>query len=160
VIKIVPAEFLIPYLVSNAVSLALVLAAPKWPRPVRVLFVLIFLGAGSFNAYMAMSQPEGYLVYGRWALLPAYRDFISGVFSRYTQPIVLAIALGQLAVGVLLTRKGRSFWLGVAGGMVFLLAIAPLGIGSAFPATLLMALALYLMARRLPKGRYRRRIYG
>lgn len=159
VTKIVPPEFLGLYVVSNAVSLALVLSALKWPRVVRVLFVLIFLGAGGFNAFMALSRPEGYLVYGKWALLPAYRAFISGIFSRYTQPIVFAIALGQVAVAVLLAMKGRPLRLGVAGGIIFLLAIAPLGVGSAFPATLLLALALYLVWRRLPKGRYRRPVF-
>ncbi|MBC7339277.1 MAG: hypothetical protein H5U04_05385 [Firmicutes bacterium] len=113
--NMIPREFLGAVIGSNVVSLGLVLLAIRWPRLARVLFALIFLGAGVFNLTMAVRDPEVYLVYARWAV-DFYRRFL---------------------------------WLGVAGGIVFLLAIAPLGVGSAFPSTLLMAVALYLMWRRL-----------
>lgn len=150
----IPPEYLGPYIGSNIVSAALLLSAFKWPRLTRVLFVLIFLAAGLFNMYTALTRPEEYLGYGEMAVLELYRHFIYGFFSEHTQAIVLVIASGQLCVSALLTGSGHLLRLGVAGGVIFLIAITPLGIGSAFPATLLMAAALIVMQRRLVQGLY------
>jgi hypothetical protein len=54
-------------------------------------------------------------------------------------------------VGIFLFRHGKLFLLGIIGGIVFLVAIAPLGIGSAFPSTLLMAFCLVLLHIRYKK---------
>lgn len=145
----IPREFLGPYLGSNIISTGLVFAAVKWPRLTRVPFVLIFVAAGLFNTYTAHTQPDVYLDYGDMAVLDVYRRFIDGFFSEYTQAIVLAIAVGQLSVGALLTGSGHLLRMGVAGGVIFFIAIAPLGVGSAFPATLLVAVALIVMQWRL-----------
>jgi len=145
----IPSDYLGPFIVTNTVSVALIVLAIVRPRATRTIFVVIFLAAGAFNAYTALSQPEVYLAYGSLAIFGFYRDFIEGFFSRHTEAIILTIALGQLAVGVLLTRHGRLFDLGTFGGVLFLVAIAPLGIGSALPSTLLMAGALIVMWRRL-----------
>jgi hypothetical protein len=42
----------------------------------------------------------------------------------------------------------RGVRVGLFGGVVFLLAITPLGFGPAFPAPLLMAVALVVLAAR------------
>ena len=146
-------EFIIPFTISNIVSVALLISAYKWPRIARILFVLIFLVAGLFNIFTAMTEPEAYLIYGDMAVLEIYRHFIHGIFSKYTQEIVLAIALGQLCVAALLNFKGKLLRLGVIGGVIFFIAIIPLGVGSAFPATLLMAIALITMHYLLVKKR-------
>lgn len=142
-------EFLMPYLMTNAVSLALVFLAFKRHRLTRLLFILIFLLAGLFNIYTAFNDPDSYLDYGDMAVLSFYRDFIHGYFTENTQLIVVAIALGQIAVAALLSAAGKLLHLGVFGGVVFFIAIAPLGVGSAFPATLIMASALILMQYRI-----------
>jgi len=146
-------EFIAPYTISNIVSVVLLVSAYRWPRISRILFVLIFLIAGLFNIYTAMTEPEAYLFYGDMAVLEPYRHFIHGFFSIHTQEIVLAIALGQLCVAALLSFKGKLFKLGIVGGVIFFIAITPLGIGSAFPATLLMAIALITMHYQLVKRR-------
>jgi hypothetical protein len=43
--------------------------------------------------------------------------------------------------------KGILFKIAVIGGIVFLVAIAPPGVGSGFPCTLIMAIAMYLLLR-------------
>ncbi len=140
-------EVLVPYIITNTVSIALLFSAIKWPRLTRVLFILIFLAAGIFNIYTALTQPEAYHLYGDMVVLELYRSFIHGFFSQHTQAIVIAIALGQLCVSALLSRNGHLFKLGIIGGVIFFVAIAPLGIGSAFPSTLLMAAALLMMQK-------------
>ena len=114
---------------------------------------MMFLGAGIFNAFIAIRQPSMYVdVYGPLAVLELYSSFIYGLFSQYTTAIVLAIAAGQLVVGTLLLTR---FGVGALGGIIFLVAVAPLGIGSAFPVSLIIAAALFVMWYRLPQS-YRR----
>ena len=145
----IPPEFLVPYLTTNIVSAVLIVSAIRWPNLTRVLFVLLFLAAGLFNSYTVLTDPEVYHLYGEMAVLPIYRGFIEGFFSRHTQVIVLTIAAGQLVVGTLLTQRGQRLKLGVIGAVIFLLAISPLGVGSAFPASLLFAAALVFLYRNL-----------
>ncbi len=82
-------------------------------------------------------------------MLNIYQNFIYGFFSEYTIPLVLLIALGQLGIAVFLAFGGPLLTVGVFGGIVFLLAITPLGFGSGFPCTLILALALGVMLWKL-----------
>jgi len=145
----IPSEFFGPYLGFNVVSAALILSAIGWPRPTRVLFVLIFGAAALFNGYTAVTDPAAYQTYADTALLDLYRTFIRGSFRDHARAFVLAIAAGQLTVGALLACGGRLRRAGAVGGVVFLGAITPLGVGAAFPAPLIMAVALIVMHRRL-----------
>jgi phosphate/sulfate permease len=85
---------------------------------------VLFLAASLVNGWTALVQPGVYLTFS-------------------------AIAAGQLAVGICLGVGGRLLRWGVLGGVVFLVAIAPLGFtGSAFPSTVLMAYRLLLLQVR------------
>lgn len=141
----IPSEFIVPYTASNIISLVLVFTAFKWPGLTRSLFLLIFLAAGIVNMYTALTTPEDYLNYREYALLGIYRNFIDGFFSQHVQVIVCVIATGQLTIAALLTRRGLPLNMAVIGGVIFFIAIAPLGIGSALPAPLLLAAALIAM---------------
>ena len=44
--------------------------------------------------------------------------------------------------------KGFVFKAGAVGAIIFLVAIAPLGVGSAFPCTVIMAIALYILIKK------------
>ncbi len=137
-----------PYVLTNVISLFLVIAAILSPKVTRWGFVLIFFGAAIANGIIAINNPESYLEFGRSALAGAYSDFIGGFFREHILPIVLAIAVAQLCIAFLLTRKDPLLKLGVIGASVFLAAILPLGMGSAVPAPLLMIVALAVMYRR------------
>ncbi|MDH4196407.1 MAG: hypothetical protein OEW05_03265 [Candidatus Aminicenantes bacterium] len=141
-------DMLVPYIVANALALVLLWLAAKKPKLARWVFGAIFVGAAFFNAYMAAKRPQAYVdSYGASAWFPIYREFIHGFFSRATALLVLLIAAGQAVCGVLLFTR-RSYKLGALGAVIFLLAIAPLGLGSAFPSTLLMAVGLVLAMRK------------
>lgn len=155
-------QYLWPYVLSNAVALGL-LAASLWrPRLTRYAFVLVFAAAGAFNAFTAIRDAGAYLMYGDMTPWGAYRSFITGIFADHTALFVLAIALGQLVVATLLAMIRPWRLIGVAGAALFLIAIAPLGVGSAFPATLVMALAVLLAVvgegRETARGAVRRRV--
>jgi hypothetical protein len=155
----IPAEVIGPYIASNAFGVLAIICAWFWRRPTRALFAALFLAASLVNGWTALAQPRVYLTFSAGAM-GWYRDFINGPFSQNPALFVLAIAAGQLAVGICLGVGGRLLRWGVLGGVVFLVAIAPLGFtGSAFPSTVLMACGLLLlqvrrdaasMARRQP----------
>jgi hypothetical protein len=69
--------------------------------------------------------------------------------------IVALIAVGQALIGALVLLSGRSLRLGLVGAIVFLVAVAPLGTGAGFPATLILAWAagLLLMGQDRPLHR-------
>lgn len=131
---------------SNLVALGVLLVCWRWRRAGRALFFALFLWAAQLNLRLALVHPAAYLDYARWAVGP-YRRFILGPFARHTGSMVGAIALGQLGVAVLVALRGRAAQVGLLGAIVFLLAIAPLGRGSAFPFSITASLAAALLVR-------------
>ena len=142
-------DSLIPYLLTNATALALVFLAFKRHRLTRLIFILIFLLAGLFNIYTILTKPEFFNHYGDKAFLDIYKSFINGYFSHHIQQVVGFIGLGQILVAVLLSAGGRWVHLGVLGGIIFFIALIPLGVSAAFPAMLLFIVALVLMQYRI-----------
>jgi hypothetical protein len=57
----------------------------------------------------------------------------------------IAVCQGLIALAMLM--KELVFRIGAVGAMVFLISIAPLGVGSAFPCTLVMAVGLFFLLR-------------
>lgn len=114
--------------------------------------MLIFAAAAFLNARLALTRPAEYLGYGPLSLSSAYREFIYGWFSQHVQTLVLPIAVGQLLIAVLLTRRRPWRRIGVAGAIVFLCAIAPLGVGSALPFSFSLSAALLVMEWRLSRN--------
>jgi hypothetical protein len=118
--------------ISNTAALLILVACWRSRGLGRFLFFALFLWASLVNMRLALWHPTAYLEYARWAVGP-YRRFILGPFSRHTSLFVGAIAVGQLVIAALVAARGRAVALGLAGAIVFLMAIAPLGRGSAFP---------------------------
>lgn len=141
----------LPYTITHVITFSLIFVCYKWPKIGKVTWGIIFILAGLFNIYTAMSNPQAYLIYGSHAV-GLYQKFIDGLFSSYTSLIVSLIASGQILVGIFLLMKRTFFLLGIVGGIIFLIAISPLGIGSAFPSTLLMAISLVLLYLRHKKA--------
>ncbi|MFC2161213.1 hypothetical protein ACFLRW_01010 [Acidobacteriota bacterium] len=141
---------LIPYIVSHVLTFCLIFVCWKWAKIGKIIWAVIFICAGIFNAYTMTSDPQAYLMYSQWAAGP-YKAFINGVFSSNLYLFVYSIAAGQILVGILLFLKRKFFLLGIIGGIIFLIAISPLGIGAAFPSTLLMAFSLILVYVRFKK---------
>lgn len=141
-------EYLIPYIISNMVFAASIIAAVKQPYYSRIFFILLFLWASYTNFTTAFSSPEVYLDYGKLALLPFYKDIINGFFAIHIQQFVFLIAFCQLMIAAGLMFNKTAVNTACTGGIIFGLAIAPLGVGSAFPATVFMAIALFILMRK------------
>ena len=108
---------------SIAAALLLLVVSLAVPTAGRLLFIALFAWAAQVNLRTALATPEVYLDYAPLASLDLYRQVIAGVFARHITAFVTAVALG------------------LAGAIAFLVAIVPLGVGSGFPATLIMAMA-------------------
>ncbi|MDR3693941.1 hypothetical protein [Mucilaginibacter sp.] len=141
-------QYLIPYLLSNIIFGLSIVAALKKPMVCRVFFATFFLWACYINSVTAIATPRVYLTYARLNALPFYSNFITGFFSQHITLFVLMIAAGQLSIacGLVLNKKLTKF--ACLGGIIFGMSIAPLGIGSAFPATISMAVAFYILSTR------------
>jgi hypothetical protein len=136
------------YVVSNILVLLLLLAAARWPKIARLVFSVLLVGAGIWNLFASLTMPMFYVeTYGPLAT-PPYAAFITGPFASNPALFVVPIALGQLAVGILATGTGTRVRLAMVGIMVFLLAIAPMGVGAAFPFSITGMLAAYLLLRK------------
>lgn len=140
--------YLVAYIISNAVALVLLFLSWKRPRLARLLFVLLFAWACWINWTTASQSPQRYMDYADLAFLDVYREAIQGWFSGHIQTVIGIIATCQGLVALGLLFRGRVYKIAVTAGIVFLVAIAPFGVGSAFPCTLVMAFALFLLLRQ------------
>jgi len=140
-------NFLVPYIISQVVSIILLIVAWKYTRAARVLFALLFFWASGINMYYGLVNPDIYLDYSNFAI-PFYRDFIDGWFSRNHHIMIPVIALGQLYIAIGMLLKGGWVKLACLGVIIFLVAIAPFGVGSAFPFSITVSIAAYLIYRK------------
>jgi hypothetical protein len=143
-------QYFYPWLISQVVSLVILFLAIKKPGWTRFIFVFLFFAAGLFNWVTAIRTPEAYLMYADTAIA-IYRNFITGWFRDHIQFVIPLIATGQLVIGVLMLLGGKWQRLGCIGIICFLLAIAPLGIGSAFPFSITVSVAAFLVYRNSKK---------
>ncbi|WP_439882379.1 hypothetical protein ACSX1A_04265 [Pontibacter sp. MBLB2868] len=148
-----PATFWVAYTTSNLMALLIWLASWKKPSTARFLYFLLFGWAAIFNFYKVSGVPEEYLVYADFALLQAYKDFILGWFAEHIVSFVSVIATLQLLIAFSMWARGWVFKAGVVGGIIFMVATVPLGMASALPATIVMAIGLLLLYR-LPQVPY------
>jgi hypothetical protein len=135
------------YVGSNIFALLLVVIAAAWPKVARVLFSVLFLGAGVWNLFASFTMPAFYVAtYGHLAT-PPYAAFIFGPFAANPALFVVPIALGQLTIGVLAMGTGMRVRLAMIGVTAFMIGLAPLGVGGAFPFSLFAIVAAYLVFR-------------
>jgi len=137
--------YLIAYVISNLFALTLLFLSFKHVKLSRFLFFLLFGWASWANWTTAVNSPDDYLNYADLTFLPVYKNFILGWFSVHISALVGFIAISQALIAFSLLLKGWAYKLGVIGAVIFLVAIMPLGIGSAFPCTMVLAIAMAKM---------------
>jgi hypothetical protein len=140
-------DFSTPTILSNLVAIFLIFLCFRSPKAGKNAFTILFVAAGIFNIITATISPQIYVEgFGPNATLRAYENFIYGAFKESPALYVIPIGIGQIAVGLLLLIKNVWYKLGVIGGIIFFIAIAPLGAASAFPTSLLLAFGLVVLA--------------
>jgi hypothetical protein len=135
---------------ANIVAWAILFLAIFYPRLARLSFFLLFAWACWVNWMTSQQTPGAYLEYAGLSVFPGYRSFIRGWFSRNIELTVGIIASCQGLIAIAMWTRGILFQLAAIGATVFLLAIIPLGIGSGFPATLVMAAAMLWLVIKHP----------
>ena len=99
-----------------------------------------------YNMYIGFIRPDEYLGFADMAI-PLYRDFINGWFSNFNYILIPLIATGQLAIAVGMVLNDNWVRLACMGSIIFLLSIAPLMVGSAFPFSITVSAAALLILR-------------
>ena len=140
-------EYIIPYTISQVVSLIILFLSWKKPKWARISLSVLFLYAGIYNLFTGLNKPDEYLGFAELAL-PVYRDFILGWFSHNNHIMIPLIAIGQLAVGIGVLLKNSIAKTACIGIIIFLLGIAPLMVGSAFPFSITVSLGVLLILRK------------
>jgi hypothetical protein len=81
-------EYLVPYLISQAVSLVILIAAWKRTRWARWLFFVLFLWASGINMYLGLTDPDSYLDNARLqSIVPGfYQWMVQSLQSYYHTP--------------------------------------------------------------------------
>lgn len=143
--------FLVLLIISNAFAILQLAAAVNWPRLARLSFFLLFTWASWTNWSTALHTPQFYLDYADLTWSSTYTNFIRGWFSHHIPECVGFIASCQILIALSLLFGGRIFRIGATGAIIFLLAIIPFGVGSGFPCTLIMALALFILLMKKQK---------
>ena len=140
--------YIVLLLISNAVAILQLIIAFKWPRVAKCSFFLLFGWACWINWKTILQTPEVYLEYADLAWSGRYSNFINGWFASHAKICVGFIATCQGIIALLMFLREWWFKMGCMGGIIFLVAILPLGVGSGFPATAIMALSLLVLLRK------------
>jgi hypothetical protein len=139
--------YLFLYIISNLAALIILWASVKKPKISRLMLVLLFGWASWTNYTTAHDHPEFYLEYASMSI-PFYSDFINGWFKKNITPMVSAIAICQGLIAIGMVLNGWMLKLACTGAIIFLLSIAPLGVGSAFPFSITVSLASYFILKK------------
>ena len=134
--------------ISNVVAILQLIAAVKWPRIARLSFFLLFAWASWTNWTESQQAPQFYLEYADLTWTNWYQDFINGWFARHIQLAVGLIATCQGLIAISMLLKGWVYKIGSIGAIIFLVAILPFGVGSGFPCTAIMAIAIYILLKK------------
>ena len=135
-------------IISNVVAILQLIAAIKWPNIARISFFLLFGWACWVNWKTSLQTPQFYLDYAGLAWSDGYKNFILGWFAEHTKPAVGFIATCQGMIAISMLSKGWIFKLGCLGAIIFLIAILPFGVGSGFPCTAIMAVAVFILSKK------------
>jgi hypothetical protein len=138
---------LIMYIIANVIALMMLWAAWKQHRFLRLMSFLLFAWASWANWTEVINNPHSYLDYANLSFWAFYHHIIQGWFSKHIELAVGFIATCQACIAISMLLKGWILKIGAVGAIIFLLAIVPFGIGSAFPCTLIMAVAMWSLLR-------------
>ena len=143
-------EYLPNWTVSNLVGLLLLVVSFYRPNFSRKSWGLLMVAASIVNTYMMIVDPTCYVEFGVLAVPPMQRFIYSQYYAR-PELIVLPIAFCQFLIGIELFFDEKSHRLrkiAIASLITFFVGLVFLGLGSAFPSSLLYA---FTMANCWPK---------
>jgi hypothetical protein len=146
-------EQLVPWSVLCLLILALCLIRPDAGRIFVGLFFLLM--AVGVNVVLVLVAPDQFVALGTEdALISLYGWFFENVVTVAPPLFGLLAAAYEIAIALMMLSKGRRVKWGLIGGIVFLVAITPLGVWTLGNPILALALAVLLRkeyTRNLPE---------
>ena len=140
--------YIIMLIISNVVAILQLVAAVKWSRIALISFAILFAWASWVNWRQSQQNPQVYMGYADLTWSAWYSDFINGWFAKHTKLAVGFIATCQGLIAISFLFKGWVFRIGAVGAIIFLISILPFGVGSGFPCTAIMAIAVFVLLRK------------
>jgi hypothetical protein len=120
-----------PFTIWLAFVLLVLIFAIVKPNAARIFLGLFFLAmAIGVNIITVLIAPQSYIEMGKNALIPFYRWVFLNVIALNPALFVLPIAAYQITIAILILNKKIYVRVGLIGGIIFLIAIAPLGVES------------------------------
>ena len=141
-------EYMYGYFGLPIIAIIFLFFSVKKPVVARILFFILFAWACWMNWTTSITNPAVYLQYKKFVFVDFYKTIIDGWFSRHIPLVVGIIATCQGMIAVSMLGKGWIFKLGCIGGVLFLVAISPLGLGSGFPCTLVFSGGLLILLKK------------
>lgn len=138
---------IISYCLSNLVGLIILWSAVKRPMLGRLLLFILFSWAARVNYTLASEHPAVYLNYSNYGI-GWYNAFINGWFKNHIAFMVRSIVAGQILIAIGISLKGWWVKMASVGVIIFMLAIAPLGFGVAFPFSLTVSVAGFFIFKK------------
>ena len=137
----------IAFVMSNLAGALILWTAIKNTKVTRILLAVLFGWASWTNYRTANSSPKVYLEYSKESLA-FYSEFINGWFSNHITLFVSAIAIGQGLIALGMLWRANGVRLACWGAILFLMSIAPLGLYAAFPFSISVAIAAWVIIRK------------
>jgi hypothetical protein len=117
------------------------------PYAGRIFVGIFFLAmAIGVNVVTVFVDPNSYIGLGADSYIPLYRWVFINLVALAPPVFVLPVATFESAIALLMLSKGRYVKWGLIGGIVFLIAITPLGIWTLGNPIMALALA-YLLTK-------------
>jgi hypothetical protein len=135
----------VPWAVFCLLVLLLCLVRPYAGRVFVGIFFLIM--AVGVNVVLVLVAPDQFVALGTDApVVPLYRWFFENVVALAPPLFGLLAAAYEITIALMMLSKGRYVKWGLIGGIVFLIAITPLGIWTLGNPIMALALA-YLLTK-------------
>ena len=140
--------FWIGYWASNIGGAIIAFTGWRFTRIARFLLASLFAWACWFNLDTVAETPEVYVDYAWLTPFGWYADLMTGWFAANVTAIVTTVSIvqGLIAIGYLIGRRYARMAALVT--IAFLLVVLPLGLGSAFPAPILMGIGAWFVYRK------------
>lgn len=135
---------LVIWTVFCSLVLALCLVRPNAGRVFIGLFFLVM--AIGVNVVSVFVDPDSYIGLGADSFIPLYRWVFINLVAFAPPLFVLPVAAFEIAIALLMLSRGKYVKWGLIGGIVFLIAITPLGVWTL--ANPLMAVAMAFLLTR------------
>jgi hypothetical protein len=141
---------LITFAVFSLLVLLLCLVRPGAGRIFMGVFFLIM--AVGVNVVLVLVAPDQFVALGTTdSLIPLYRWFFENVVALAPPLFGLLAAAYEITIALMMLSRGRYVRWGLIGGILFLIAITPLGVWTLGNPIMALALA-YLLTKEYDRS--------